>query len=213
MPSRIAEYRASPLHGALFTMRFTMTRNGIALMNRRSKYRFLSAVAFAMVCCELAAPVRSVPANDTPQTPKVIPILILKMSEPSKIPARPTEVDHGRSKYFPPFLARGQVASCDWCACAYYQMTYTLNAMVDRTVTPQNTFSPKFGFTFDLTDLSTAAPNTGPWFFRLANAGSQPATVKSFKIIDVTSDKALTARSLPQTFSNGEAIVFIHYPH
>jgi len=60
---------------------------------------------------------------------------------------RPPEVDLSRSKYFPPFLDQGKVASCDWFACAYYQMTYTLNRLHDRPATSSNTFSPKFGFT------------------------------------------------------------------
>jgi hypothetical protein len=59
----------------------------------------------------------------------------------------PRAVDLSRSKYFPPFAGQGSVASCDWFACAYYQMTYMNNRRHDRAADPSNTFSPKFGFT------------------------------------------------------------------
>jgi len=73
-----------------------------------------------------------------------------KAGLPERGPANGTyrsEVDNSKSIYFPPYINQGRVASCDWCACAYYQMTYTLNRMHDRPATAANTFSPKFGFT------------------------------------------------------------------
>lgn len=59
----------------------------------------------------------------------------------------PVAVDLSRTKYFPPAALQGKAASCDWFACAYYQMTYMNNRALDRAAAPSNTFSPKFGFT------------------------------------------------------------------
>jgi hypothetical protein len=56
-------------------------------------------------------------------------------------------MDLSRTKYFPPAAFQGKAASCDWFACAYYQMTYMNNRALDRAAAPSNTFSPKFGFT------------------------------------------------------------------
>lgn len=61
--------------------------------------------------------------------------------------ALPVAVDLTRTKYFPPAALQGEAASCDWFACAYYQMTYMNNRALNRAADPSNTFSPKFGFT------------------------------------------------------------------
>jgi hypothetical protein len=58
-----------------------------------------------------------------------------------------TVVDNSTSPYFPPIMQQGNVGSCDWFACAYYQMTYMRNRMLDKPYDPKETFSPKFGFT------------------------------------------------------------------
>jgi len=58
----------------------------------------------------------------------------------------PVSVDNSRTKYFPPAALQGNTGSCDWFACAYYQMTYMNNRALDRAADPTNTFSPKFGF-------------------------------------------------------------------
>jgi hypothetical protein len=59
----------------------------------------------------------------------------------------PVSVDNSRTKYFPPAAYQGKPGSCDWFACAYYQMTYMNNRALDRAADPTNIFSPKFGFT------------------------------------------------------------------
>lgn len=100
----------------------------------------------------------------------VLACLLTGMAGRGAAPERPrapfsredvSEVDHSRSPYFPPFMDQGRVATCDWFACAYYQMTYTLNRMLDRPVAPANTFSPKFGFT--LTNNANVYPDN-LWF-------------------------------------------------
>jgi hypothetical protein len=44
-------------------------------------------------------------------------------------------------------MSQGSVASCDWFACTYYQMTYTRNRLLDQAASPSTSLSPKFGFT------------------------------------------------------------------
>ncbi|MFN8208260.1 MAG: hypothetical protein U0T82_12765 [Bacteroidales bacterium] len=58
-----------------------------------------------------------------------------------------TITDNSASPYFPPIMQQGYVGSCDWFAVAYYQMSYTRNRMLNKAYTPEETFSPKFGFT------------------------------------------------------------------
>lgn len=58
----------------------------------------------------------------------------------------PVSVDNSRSPYFPPQRYQGNLGSCDWFACAYYQMTYMYNRALSRPANPTNTFSPAFGF-------------------------------------------------------------------
>lgn len=55
-------------------------------------------------------------------------------------------VDHSKSPYFPPLLQQGEMGSCDWFACAYYQMTYMRNRMLHKSCNPAEIFSPAFGF-------------------------------------------------------------------
>jgi hypothetical protein len=64
------------------------------------------------------------------------------------------------------------------------------------------------GFTFDLTDLPNDA-NTHWWFFRLKNVGSNPVTIKSFRIIDAITGSTYNANVLPSPFANSEQYVFI----
>jgi hypothetical protein len=72
-----------------------------------------------------------------------------KSGEPISLtsPNNISEIDLSESPYFPPFLDQGITASCDWFACAYYQMTYTMNKLYDRPSDASNSFSPKFGYT------------------------------------------------------------------
>jgi hypothetical protein len=87
------------------------------------------------------------------------------MARPPAI-ALPSEVDHSRSPHFPPFMDQGRVASCDWFACAYYQMSYTLNRMKNRPASPSTTFSPKFGF--NAINNANVYPNN-IWFVDIYN--------------------------------------------
>jgi len=60
----------------------------------------------------------------------------------------PDAVDLSKTPYFPPILNQGNIGSCDWFAAVYYQMTFLYNKQHKRTATPENTFSPQFGYNF-----------------------------------------------------------------
>ncbi len=60
--------------------------------------------------------------------------------------AIPDKIDLSSAKFFPPIGNQGDIGACDWFAAVYYQMTYLYNRQYNRAASPENTFSPKFGY-------------------------------------------------------------------
>jgi hypothetical protein len=58
----------------------------------------------------------------------------------------PVQIDLSKTRYFPPVGNQGDIGACDWFAAVYYQMTYLYNRQYNRAASPENTFSPKFGY-------------------------------------------------------------------
>ncbi|MEE0266119.1 MAG: carbohydrate binding domain-containing protein, partial [Acutalibacteraceae bacterium] len=58
----------------------------------------------------------------------------------------PESCDNSTSKYFPPVNSQGAIGSCVCWAQVYYQYSYTVNQMLNREATYENSFSPKFAY-------------------------------------------------------------------
>lgn len=56
----------------------------------------------------------------------------------------PSSVDNSASEYFPAIGNQGALGSCTTWAQVYYQYSYTVNKLMDRPATADNTFSPKW---------------------------------------------------------------------
>ena len=60
----------------------------------------------------------------------------------------PSFVDNSQTKYFPAIGNQGGLGSCVAWSSIYYQMSYTVNKMLDRTSTWENTLSPIWAFNY-----------------------------------------------------------------
>ena len=69
------------------------------------------------------------------------------LSNSSAAVSLPSSVDNSTSKYFPEIDSQGSVGSCCAWASIYYQMSYTVNKMLDREATRENTLSPLWIYT------------------------------------------------------------------
>lgn len=59
----------------------------------------------------------------------------------------PDSVDNSKNKYFPAIGNQGQIGSCTGWSMVYYQMTYMVNRMLDRSANQQsNILSPKWSY-------------------------------------------------------------------
>ncbi|MEE0930800.1 MAG: starch-binding protein [Acutalibacteraceae bacterium] len=56
----------------------------------------------------------------------------------------PDSIDNSASEFFPEIGNQGSLGSCTSWAQVYYQFTYTMNKDMNRTTTPENTFSPQW---------------------------------------------------------------------
>ncbi|MEE0858161.1 MAG: starch-binding protein [Acutalibacteraceae bacterium] len=68
----------------------------------------------------------------------------------------PESVDNSESEFFPEIDSQGGLGSCTSWAQVYYQFTYTMNKDMNRTTTPENTFSPQW--TYNLVAGTTGMP-------------------------------------------------------
>ena len=64
----------------------------------------------------------------------------------TKADTLPSFVDNSTSPYFPAIGNQGGIGSCQYWAQIYYQFTYTMNKELGIRTTPENTFSPQWGY-------------------------------------------------------------------
>lgn len=58
----------------------------------------------------------------------------------------PDSIDNSANEFFPEIDTQGSLGSCISWAQVYYQFTYTMNKSLNRTTTPENTFSPQWTY-------------------------------------------------------------------
>ena len=104
------------------------------------------------------------------------------ISDDSTVSDLPSFVDNSQSKYFPEIGDQGGVGSCVAWSCIYYQMSYSVNKMLDRASTKDNSMSPL-------------------WVYNYGNAGNPDTGMSEFSITSILRTAGVpTLRTSPNRY-------------
>ncbi len=85
----------------------------------------------------------------------------------------PSSVDNSDSKYFPPITNQGSIGSCVTQAEVYYQFSYEVNRLLDRTASKSNSFNPLFVYSL-INDGEDSGSIASDAYLVLKNLGAVP---------------------------------------